>query len=75
MADLRELNYHEVVKRLVNHGFRFYRKGKGSHEIWVRDSDGCVVPVPHYQGKPIRKGTLRAIIKQVGVSVSEFMDL
>jgi predicted RNA binding protein YcfA (HicA-like mRNA interferase family) len=40
----------------------------------VRDGDGKVVPVPHH-AKPIRKGTLRAIIRQVGVGVQEFMDL
>ena len=56
-------------------GFRFYRQGKGSHELWVRDMDGRVVPVPHHQGKNIRKGTVRAIIREAGVSVSEFMEL
>ncbi|NKQ35555.1 MAG: type II toxin-antitoxin system HicA family toxin [Chloroflexi bacterium] len=74
MGKLRELRYREVVKRLRHFGFRFYRQGKGSHELWVRDADGVVVPVPHHQGKTIRKGTLRAIIREVGVSVNEFMD-
>jgi len=50
MPELRELNYQEVVHRLRKLGFRFYRRGKGSHELWVRDSDGRVVPVPHYRG-------------------------
>jgi len=71
MTKLSELRYDEVVKRLRNLGFRFYRHGKGSHELWVRDSDGVVVPVPHH--KPIRTGTLRAIIREIGVSVEEFM--
>lgn len=74
MGQLRELTYREVTARLRRLGFRFYREGKGSHELWVRDSDGKVVPVPHH-ARPIRKGTLRAIIRQVGVSVQEFMDL
>ena len=75
MGKLRELRYHEVVKRLRRLGFRFYRKGRGSHELWVRDADGLVVPVPHYKGKAIRKGTLRAIIREIGVGVEEFMNL
>ena len=74
MPELRELNYQEVVHRLRKLGFRFYRHGKGSHELWVRNSDGRVVPVPHYRGKKIRKGTVRAIIREVGVSVVEFME-
>jgi predicted RNA binding protein YcfA (HicA-like mRNA interferase family) len=75
MAKLRELNYLEVIQRLRKLGFRFYRQGKGSHELWVRDADGTVVPVPHYKGKKIRKGTVRAIIREVGVSVEDFMKL
>jgi len=75
MATLRELRYREVVKRLRRLGFRFYRHGRGSHELWVRDDDGLVVPVPRHEGNPIRKGTVRAIIREIGVSVDEFMEL
>jgi predicted RNA binding protein YcfA (HicA-like mRNA interferase family) len=72
---LRELSYREITRRLRKLGFRFYRQGKGSHELWVRDADGTVVPVPHHKGKKIRKGTVRAIIREVGVSVEEFMRM
>ncbi|MCI0697597.1 type II toxin-antitoxin system HicA family toxin [candidate division KSB1 bacterium] len=75
MAKLRELSYQEVIQRLRKLGFHFYRHGKGSHELWVRDTDGRVVPVPHHRGKNIRKGTVRTIIREVGVSVDEFMQL
>jgi predicted RNA binding protein YcfA (HicA-like mRNA interferase family) len=74
MPKLRELNYQEVTNRLRRLGFRFYRHGKGSHELWARNSDGRVVPVPRYRGKKIRKGTVRAIIREAGVSVAEFME-
>ena len=43
--------------------------------MWVRDRDGRVVPVPHHRGKNIRKGTVRAIIREAGVTISEFMEL
>jgi predicted RNA binding protein YcfA (HicA-like mRNA interferase family) len=75
VPELRELDYPEITRRLRILGFRFYRRGKGSHELWVRDTDGRVVPVPHYRGKSVRKGTLRAIIRELGLSVAEFMDL
>ena len=74
MARLTELTYRQVTDRLGRLGFRFFRQGKGSHELWVRDEDGRVVPVPNHP-KPIRKGTVRAIIREVGVSVREFMEL
>lgn len=75
MAELKELSYRDITRRLRKLDFRFYRQGKGSHELWVRDSDGLVIPVPHYRGKNIRKGTVRAIIREIGVSVDEFMQL
>jgi predicted RNA binding protein YcfA (HicA-like mRNA interferase family) len=75
VPELRELSYREVTRRLRKLGFRFYRQAKGSHELWVRDEDGRVVPVPHYRGKNVRKGTVRAIIREVGLDVEEFMGL
>jgi len=74
MTKLRKLNYAEVIKRLKFFEFRFYRHGKGSHELWVRDADSVVIPVPNHGSKSIRKGTLRAIIREINVSVAEFMD-
>jgi len=56
-------------------GLRFYRPGKGSHEVWVRDEDGRIIPVPHYKGKNILKGTVRAIIREIGTNVDEFFKL
>lgn len=75
MVKLHELSTREVQKRLKKSGFRFYRQGKGSHEIWVRDEDGKIIPVPSYRGKNIRKGTIAAIIREIGLSVEEFMKL
>jgi len=75
MPELRELSYREITRRLTRLGFRFYRQGKGSHELWVRDTDGKVIPLPHYKGKKIRKGTVRAIIREIGVNVEEFIEM
>lgn len=75
MAKLRELSCPEITQRLRKLGFRFYRQGKGSHELWVRDADGQAIPVPRYKGKNIRKGTVRTIIKEIGVTVEEFMEM
>jgi mRNA interferase HicA len=69
------MKYREVTERLERLGFRFYRQGKGSHELWVRDSDGKVIPVPHYKSRDIRKGTVARIIKELGLTVKEFMEL
>lgn len=41
----------------------------------VRDAGGVVVPVPRHEGKAICRGTVQAIIREIGVSVDEFMEL
>ena len=64
MPELRELDYQEVARRLRLLGFHFYRQGKGSPELWVRDADGRVIPAPHYRGRNIRKGTLWALFEK-----------
>jgi len=45
MVKLRELSSQQVRRKITKLGFRFYRQGKGSHELWVRDEDGKVIPV------------------------------
>lgn len=72
MTKLRTLKYEEVVRKLRKLGFRFYRQGKGSHKLWVRDADGRVIPIPKHKGKEIKKGTLKAIINEIGISTEEF---
>ena len=67
---MRPMKYHDVLARLKKLGFRFYRQGRGSHELWVRDSDGKVVPVP--RKKEIKVGTLKAIIREIGITPEEF---
>lgn len=74
MPKLTEVSYQEMIKIIKSFGFRFYRQGKGSHELWVRDYDGRVIPIPHHKGKPIRKGTVKAIIKEIGVPTNKFME-
>ena len=74
MTKLKPLKYNELTSKLKKFGFRFYREGKGSHELWVRDEDGKVIPVPKHKGKDIKKGTIKAIINEIGISLEEFME-
>jgi predicted RNA binding protein YcfA (HicA-like mRNA interferase family) len=42
----------------------------GSHNI-MRGSDGRIVVVPMH--KPIKRGTLRGVLRQAGVSLNQFL--
>lgn len=45
----------------------------GSHEIWFSSKTGHFTTVPNHTGD-MPEGTLRAILKQAGVEVEEFLN-
>ena len=73
MSKLPALRYREVVERLRAHGFVFDRPAKGSHEIWYNPQTRRRTTVPHHPGS-LALGTLRAIIRQAGLTVDEFLS-
>jgi predicted RNA binding protein YcfA (HicA-like mRNA interferase family) len=75
MTRLPSIKASEVIKKLKKCGFVFDRYAKGSHEIWYNPATKRRVTVPNHPGADIPKGTLRAIIKESGYSVEEFVRL
>ena len=71
MGKLRVLSGKDICEILSRHGFTEVRK-KGSHIIMQKKlSEGTIsVPVPDHS--EIRIGTLQSIIRQSGVSRTEF---
>jgi predicted RNA binding protein YcfA (HicA-like mRNA interferase family) len=74
MGRLAGFRYREIVSRLRRLGFAFHRQAAGSHEIWHNAATGRYTTVPNHPGD-MPEGTLRAILKQAGVSPEEFLEL
>ena len=72
MSHLPAMRYRDVVERLRAHGFAYDRPAKGSHEIWYNAVTRRRTTVPHHPAE-VPRGTLRAIIRQAGLSVEEFL--
>jgi predicted RNA binding protein YcfA (HicA-like mRNA interferase family) len=72
VSRLAGFGYREVAKRLKGFGFSFDRHAAGSHEIWFNESTGLYTTIPNHSGD-IPEGTLRAILKQAGISSEEFL--
>ena len=72
MSRLAGFKYREVVRRLRRLGFEFRRQAAGSHEIWFNPVSNRYTTVPNHPGS-IPEGTLRAIVREAGVSVDEFL--
>jgi predicted RNA binding protein YcfA (HicA-like mRNA interferase family) len=61
------------VRKLKRLGFRFDRQAAGSHEIWFNPDTNRYTTVPKHPGD-MPEGTLRAILKQAGISSEEFLE-
>jgi predicted RNA binding protein YcfA (HicA-like mRNA interferase family) len=73
MGKFSGFRYREIVRRLKLFGFEFYRQAAGSHEIWRNPSTKRYTTIPNHPGD-MPEGTLRAILKQAGVSPEEFLE-
>ncbi|MEH1806664.1 type II toxin-antitoxin system HicA family toxin [Nostoc sp.] len=72
MSKLPIISGQGCIKALEKAGFYVLRQ-RGSHIILRRNEPFAEVVVPNHQ--ELDKGTLRAIIRQVGLSVDEFIEL
>jgi predicted RNA binding protein YcfA (HicA-like mRNA interferase family) len=73
VSELPRISGREVVKALKKKGYEQDRQ-RGSHIVLRQtESPHRRVTVPDH--KEVAKGTLRAIIREVGLSVEEFKDL
>jgi predicted RNA binding protein YcfA (HicA-like mRNA interferase family) len=62
----------ECVKALGKVGFVVYRQ-RGNHITMVRKTSPAQTTVPNH--RELDRGTLRAIIRQAGLTVDEFLAL
>ena len=65
----------EVVHALEKAGFAVERIVGSHHVMSYRGSPRRAVTVPVHGGRDLKPGTLRAILRQTGLSVEEFVDL
>lgn len=72
MSKLPVLSGQKCIKILSKAGFYFKRQ-EGSHITLRRDEPFGQITIPDH--KELDRGTLRAIIRQSGLSVDEFIRL
>lgn len=72
MGRLSGFKYREIIKRLRQLGFEFDRQAAGSHEIWFNPETRRYTTVPNHPGD-LPEGTLRAILKESGITPDEFL--
>ncbi len=73
MGRLAGFKYRQIIKKLKKLGFIFNRQAAGSHEIWFSPTSQNYTTIPNHPGD-MPEGTLRAILKQAGITVNAFLQ-
>jgi predicted RNA binding protein YcfA (HicA-like mRNA interferase family) len=74
MAKLPSLTARKIVRALKRVGFVEDRQ-RGSHLILVRPETRARTVVPIHSGRTIKEPLLRAIIRDAGLTIEEFLGL
>ena len=72
MSGLPRISGRECVKALAKIGF-YLKRQESSHMVLRRDQPFAQLIVPDH--KKLDRGTLRAVIRQAGITVDDFMKL
>ena len=67
------MRYIEISKKLNLLGCQeLKRRGRGSHRRWHNPKNGQIAVIPDWGKKELKIGTLKAVLKQLGISWEEF---
>ncbi len=67
------MNYREFTKRLQALGRKeIPRKRGGSHRKWINPTSGKGTVIPDWGNKDLKQGTIRGILKQLGIEMNDF---
>ena len=73
MSKLTVINAKSLEKLLLTLGFKAVRQ-KGSH-VFYRHKDGRYTTLPHHKGKDLSSPLIRAILKEIKLTVEEYNSL
>ena len=74
MPRLTPLRSREVIDKLRALGYEGPIAG-GRHSRMVHPRSGKIIPVPVHGGKDVSVGLIRAIIRELGITPEEWLEL
>jgi mRNA interferase HicA len=70
------MKYREVARKLTAMGcFEMPRSGSGSHHKWRNDAAKRATVVPDWGSRDLKLGTVRAVVRQLGLDWSRFIAI
>ncbi len=68
------MKYREVAEKLRKLGCEeIPRRSRGSHRKWHNPATGAIRPLPDWGAKDLKMGTLRQVIRGLGLDWDEFL--
>jgi len=69
------VTYRQVTKKLKKLGCtQIRRRGGGSHRLWHNPANDRFTTVPDWRGKDLKTGTVRGVVRQLGLEWSDFLS-
>lgn len=72
MASIPNITGRELIKFVISIGYKLNRQ-KGNHRIFVHDYNKTLT-IPVYKKKMVKIGLLGGILKNIGISKTEFIN-
>jgi len=72
MASLSNITGKELIKFIKSIGYRLDRQNRGNHRIFVHEEKSTLT-IPVYKKKIVKVGLLHGILRDIGMSKSEFI--
>ncbi len=74
MSEVPSITGYEAIAAFEKAGYEVVRV-KGSHHNMSRKGHRFVLTVPVHKNRNIRKGTLRSLIRDAGMTIDQFREL
>lgn len=74
MASLPSVPGPEAIRAFERAGFTLDRIS-GSHHVMTKPGHHFTLSVPVHGNKPVKKGTLRSLVRDAGLTIEEFVSL
>ena len=72
MASLSNITGRVLIKFVKSIGYRLDRQNRGNHRIFIHDNKSTLT-IPVYNKKIVKIGLLCGILKDIGISKSNFI--
>ncbi|MYD50973.1 MAG: type II toxin-antitoxin system HicA family toxin [Dehalococcoidia bacterium] len=66
------MTYRDFTSKLRRLGCVRVRQGRGDHVIWANDRTRSSTAIPNWGSRDLKPGTMRSILRSLGISRDEF---